>query len=217
MLERTILGVHVEDPGSEEAARIRERLKVNFPAGAARRMTLLGMMVGSAVRALGPAPDDTLVYSSEFGESVSLESYLRSFPAASPTLFQTSIHPSGFQQGLVLRQRPVREALPLAGGPELVLQAALAAASCPAERVLWCGGEERGSWLRELGVAAERSFAFAVALGPAAQRNPLGRIILGPCEESGSMPLSLWADLLRDRRAWQGPVGAGWHLSLIWT
>lgn len=216
MLERFIQDVRTDEPSGETPAATRERLKARFAPGAARRMTLLGMMVGATLQDILTADDDTLVYASTFGESPALESFLESFPTPSPTLFQTSIHPSGVQQGLIGRQRPMREVLPLAGGRQLALQAALAALLAPAPRVLWCGGDERGSWLREVGVASERSFAFALALHRERTAAAVGRLSLAPGEGDGSLDLPAWFDLLHARRGWRGFAGPGWELQLEW-
>lgn len=217
MLECHISAVHVVDSEGAENAALRDRLKGAFPAGAARRMTLLGMMIGSALGATASGTIDSLVYSSEFGESVSLENYLRSFPTPSPTAFQSSIHPSAVQQVLIQRQRPVRQLIPLAGGPELVLQAALAALTDPADEVVWCGGDESGTWLRDLGAAANRSFAFAVVLRKAPAGRALGRLRLVPAEGTGSLSHAAWFERLRDRVPWSGLVGTGWRLDLEWA
>ena len=217
MLERTILKACVLRSGAEQPAVLRERLKGVFPPGASRRMTLLGMLVGSAIARASPEPVEAVVYSSAFGESLSLEAYLRSYPCPSPTLFQSSIHPSAFQQQHILAQRSVARAVPLAGGPELVLQSALACAVAPEGRLLWCGGEERGSWLRELGIAADESFAFAMLLGLASDPSPIGRLRLEASPASGSLSLGSWARMLDERVAWSGPAGEGWTLHLEWT
>src|SRR5262245_32828036 len=96
--ERYISALSVADAGDEEPAVTRERLKDRFARGATRRMTQLGMLVGAALEELVPQPDDAVVYASAFAETRALEGYLDSFPSASPTLFQTSIHPSAVQQ-----------------------------------------------------------------------------------------------------------------------
>jgi hypothetical protein len=49
MLERRIQAVNTDDPGAETPAGTRERLRGRFPAGATRRMTTLGMLVGNAL------------------------------------------------------------------------------------------------------------------------------------------------------------------------
>lgn len=217
MLERFIQRVQTEAPADGELpAATRERLKAAFPPGAARRMTLLGMMIGSTLPRPGPEQDDTVVYSSIYGESPTMEQFLDGFPTPSPTLFQTSIHPSGVQQTLIGRGCSVREFVPLTGGGELVAHAALAALLAPAERVWWCGGDERGSWLRENGAASERSFAFTLALTRTETADTLGRITLAAAEASGRLELPEWFDLLHGRQAWSGGAGAGWRLELAW-
>ena len=163
MLERYIQAIRTDNPGLEEPAATRERLKGGFAPGAVRRMTQLGLLVGAAVGELAPTEDDTVVYASAFGETRTLSAFLDSFPAASPTLFQTSVHPSGVQQVLIGRQCSVREFFPLAGGPYLAGQALLVALLATTPRVLVCGGEERGTWMTECGVASPRAFAFALA------------------------------------------------------
>jgi hypothetical protein len=216
MLERVITALQTADPGPEEPAATRARLKEAFPTGAARRMTQLGMLVGAALDALGPQPDDAVVYASRFGESRALEAYLDSFPGASPTLFQTSIHPSGVQQGLIVRQRATAEVFPIAGSPAQVAQALLAALLSPAGRVLVCGGEERGTWLADHRAASERTFAFALALSTRPAGTALGRVALLPCDATGELALEGWFDLLHARQPFTGVIAPGWRLTLEW-
>jgi hypothetical protein len=217
MLERFIQDLRTDDPGPEEPAATRARLKARFAPGAARRMTLLGMLVGAALGDLRPAEDDTVVYASTFGESRALEAYLDSFPEASPTQFQTSIHPSGVQQGLIGRQQSVREVFPQAGGELLAAQALLTALLSPAPRVLLAGGEERGTWLIPAGAASERTFAYALALTRDSGPAPLGRLGLGPGEGAGGLAPAAWFGLLHHRRPYEGPAAPGWRLRLIWA
>jgi hypothetical protein len=164
MLERYLHALSLAEVGLEEPSATRERLKERFPRGATRRMTQLGLLVGAALDELAPRADDAIVYASAFAESRALEGYLDSFPTASPTLFQTSIHPSAVQQALITRQHAVGEFFPLTGRAHLVAHAVQAALLSPAPRVLLCGGEERGTWLLEERVASDRAFAFALAL-----------------------------------------------------
>jgi len=217
MLERALTALHTVDPGAEEPAATRQRLKEAFPAGAARRMTQLGMLVGATLDALSPQSGDTIVYASRFGEGRALEAFLESFPSASPTLFQTSIHPSGVQQGLIVRQRATTELMPIAGSPAQVAQALLAALLSPAPRALVCGGEERGTWLTAHGAASDRTFAFALALSRVAAPGALGRIALEPGEGTGSLELAAWFDLLHARQAFAGWIAPGWRLRLEWS
>jgi hypothetical protein len=164
MVERFLHALSVNDVADEDLAGTRERLKDRFPRGTTRRMTQLGLLVGAALDEMSPRSDDSVIYASAYGESRALEGYLDSFPAASPTLFQTSIHPSAVQQALINRQHPIGEFFPLTGRAHLVAHAIEAALLSPAPRVLLCGGEERGTWLLEWTVASNRSFAFAMAL-----------------------------------------------------
>jgi hypothetical protein len=216
MLERFIQQLGVDDPGAAKAAEIRERLKGRFPPGATRRMTTLGLLVGSVLEPLSPQEGDTLVYATAFAESGALESFLDSFPGPSPTLFQTSIHPSAVQQLMIGRQHPVREFLPLSGGGLLAFHALRAALVSAAPRTVLCGGEERGTWLLDFGLASPRTFAFALALTTAEPQSPLGRVRLEAAPGDGELGLPALFDLLAARRPFHGPVAPGWRLELAW-
>lgn len=216
MIELNIQAVFTDDAGMEDAASIRERLKARFAPGATRRMTTLGMLVGSVLAPLDPRPDDAILYASGFAESCALEGFLDSLPAASPTLFQTSIHPSAVQQLMISRQQPVREFLPLSGGALLGFHALRAAGLARARRVLVCGGEERATWLTEHGLASERAFAFGMGLSREALPGALGRIRLAPAAAGGHLGLGELFALLHARRAHRGPVAPGWTLELEW-
>jgi hypothetical protein len=217
MLERHIQAIRTDDPGLEEPAATRERLKGGFAPGAVRRMTQLGLLVGAAVGELAPTEDDTVVYASAFGETRTLAGFLDSFPTASPTLFQTSVHPSGVQQVLIGRQCSVREFFPLSGGPYLAGQALLVALLATTPRVLVCGGEERATWMTECGVASPRAFAFALALTATPGAGALGRLTLSPTDRAGGLSLADWFDLLHRRQPFAGSVAPGWRLNLEWS
>ena len=217
MLERFIQTIYTDDAGAETQAESRERLKGFFPPGATRRMTQLGMVVGAALARLEPAENDTLVYATTFAESRSLESYLASFPAASPTLFQTSIHPSGAQQGLIGRQRSLCEVFSHSGSDQMPAQSLLTAMLAPAARVLLCGGEERGDWLVKFYSAQDRTFGYALALTREAGPAPLGRLVLVSTEEQGSLKHAEWFDLLHRREAIGRPIALGWRLQINWS
>lgn len=211
MVEAYVTDVRTELPGRESPEETRRRLRSRFPAGATRRMTQLGLLLGSLLEDLEVAEDDALVYASGYAENHALADYLASFPTPSPTLFQTAIHPSGVQQALVARQQAVREVFPLTGGPGLAALGARAALMADGRRVLYCGGEERGSWLREHGLASESTFAFALALA----RDPAGAIgILRMDEDAAPDPepsLAAFAEALAGRL----PLDGG-NLTLQW-
>jgi hypothetical protein len=165
VIERFIHHVRTETPpATETAAEARERLREKFPRAAVRRMTHLGLLLGSTLDGVALTPEDALVYASSFAETRALEEFLGSFPLPSPLLFQTSIHPGGVQQVLIGRQQPIARLWPLAGRGRLVEHALLTALLEPAARIALVGGEERGTWLLEHGQASERSFAFAAVL-----------------------------------------------------
>src|SRR5690606_206111 len=105
MFERWITALHTEEIGEDESpGAARERLKDRFPKNATRRMTQLGLLLGHVLEPLTPTEDDVLIYASAYAETRALEAYLDSFPNPSPTLFQTSIHPSAVQQSFILHQ-----------------------------------------------------------------------------------------------------------------
>lgn len=219
MLERYVHALSLADVGAEDIAVTRDRLKEHFPRGATRRMTQLGLLVGRALDELAPRPDDAVVYASAYAETRALESYLDSFPSASPTLFQTSIHPSAVQQALIGRQHAVGEFFPLTGRAHLVAHALQTALLSPAPRVLLCGGEERGTWLLEQHLASDRSFAFALALttDPGAA---LARIALTPSPETeplAAFTLPEFFRALSSRSSLDLIAAPGLRLTLAWS
>ena len=218
MVERYIQTLSTAEASTEDLAATRERLKDRFPRGSTRRMTQLGLLIGTALDELSPRIDDTVVYASSFAETRALESYLDSFPSASPTLFQTSIHPSAVQQALINRQHPIGEFFPLTGRVHLVAHAVQTALLSPAPRVLFCGGEERGSWLLERGAASDRSFAFAVALTTSAT-DAVARIAVEPVIDDGApneYTLPEFFDALTSRRSIDCLAAPGIRLMLQW-
>lgn len=217
-LERFLHRTRVErPPAAETAAEARTRLVEKFPRSALRRMTHLGLLLGATLDGLDLGADDALVYATTFAETRALEDFLSSFPAASPLLFQTSIHPGGVQQVLIGRQQPVARLWPLAGRARLVEHALMTALLETAPRVLVVGGEERGTWLLEQNIASERAFAFAMEL-TAESAGALGSVRCVPAaaqlSEDAPPALAAFAEALAERRplAWNGAGGA-WSLA----
>jgi hypothetical protein len=215
LLERFIHAARVEQPdAAENAASARDRLRDKFPRNAARRMTHLGLLLGATLDGIALGPDDALVYATTYAETRALEDFLASFPAASPLLFQTSIHPGGIQQVLIGRQQPVARLWPLAGRTRLVEQALLTALLEPAARVVCAGGEERGTWLLEHGMASAQAFAFA-AVFTRESAGAIGRIARqpGPADDDAGPSLPQWIDALAGRAPlrWNGGGGT-WNL-----
>jgi hypothetical protein len=217
MLERFIQAVFTDDAREEQPGDTRKRLKEKFAPGATRRMTQLGMLVGSVLREIDLEENDALVYASGYGESRTLETYLDSFPHPSPTMFQTSIHPSGAQQSLIGRHTSVREFLPLSGGNQLTAQAILAALLSPHQRVCLCGGEETATWLLENNAASDRSFALALLLSiePPASA-PLGKIELHEIDSSGTLSWTGFFDIVHRRESFDGTIAEGRRLRIVW-
>jgi len=217
-LERSIQALALDDAKEEGIVSSRGRLKDRFAPRAVRRMTHLGLLVGSVLGKLEPTEEDALIYATCFGEVGALEGFLDSFPTASPTLFQTSIHPSGVQQALIGKQRSVREVFPLSGDAQIAATALLTAWHAPADRVLFCGGEERGGRLRELGVAGDLSFAFALSLTRESQPDSLARLRLIPTvNQAGSFSLEEFFDAIREQRDLVAEVAPGWTLEMSWA
>ena len=215
MIERFLHHVRVElpEPG-EIAAGARSRLADKFARTALRRMTHLGLLIGSVLDGVKLEPEDALVYASTYAETRALEDFLTSFPEASPLLFQTSIHPGGVQQVLIGRQQPIARLWPLAGRARLVEHALLTALLEPAARVAFVGGEECGSWMLEQGMAAGRAFALATLL----TREPVdavGKLTFNPGAKTDDACPSLenFALALAQHNplAWSG-AGGDWQL-----
>ena len=218
MIERFIHHVRTELPAANEtAATARTRLAEKFPRTALRRMTHLGLMLGSTLDGVPLTPEDALVYASTFAETRALEDFLASFPMASPLLFQTSIHPGGVQQVLIGRQQPIARLWPMAGRARLVEHALLTALIEPAARVAVAGGEERGSWLLEHNVASARAFAFALVL-TRERASAVGRIAFLPDApaDDACPTLEYFTEALAARRTlhWHGAGGA-WTLEAL--
>jgi len=216
MTERFIHHVRVELPAaSETAAEARVRLADKFPRTALRRMTHLGLLVGAALDGAALGPDDALVYATTFAETRALEDFLTSFPAASPLLFQTSIHPGGVQQVLIGRQQPIARLWPLAGRARLVEQALLTALLEPAARVVVAGGEERGTWMLDQRMASPTAYAYAAVLAREAA-GAVGRVTFTPGEKAAAAcpAAEEFAQALAGRRplGWDG-VGGTWALA----
>lgn len=216
-MQRFIHHLKVELPApAETAAAARVRLAEKFPRTALRRMTHLGMLLGSVLDGVALGPEDALVYASAFAETRALEDFLVSFPAASPLLFQTSIHPGGVQQVLIGRQQPIARLWPLAGRSRLVEQALLTALLEPAPRVALVGGEETGTWMHERGMASPRAFAFA-ALVTRDSAGAAARVAFspGPVPDEVCPGLEAFTLTLAERRPLQW-TGAGGTWTLEW-
>ncbi|HWL15730.1 MAG TPA: hypothetical protein VNR00_09000 [Opitutus sp.] len=216
MIERHLHAVRTDAPADESIAATRERLAGAFPRGSTRRMTQLGLLLGGVLSDLATGEEDAIVYASTYAETRALEDYLASFPTPSPTLFQTSIHPSAIQQVLIARQQPVREFFPHTGRDQLVAHALQSAALAAAPRVIVCGGEEHGTWLAEQNAASPHAFAFAFALSvdPA---GAVGHLRLESTDSpTGELALPEFFNALHQRSPLSRDVAPGLRLTLTW-
>lgn len=173
-----------------------------------RRMSTLGVLLTAALREETFADDPCLVYTTQYAESQALEKFIDSFPFASPLLFQTSIHPGGAEQAMIARRQAVSEFFPLAGAAPI--SAALRLASVTTRpRTVWIGGEERGSWLREVKEASEASFGWALSLSRSSEK-ALARISweTGGAGASPEPSLETFQEILAYRRntSWSDPA-----------
>lgn len=212
MIERPIIHAAIEWPdATETAAEARVRLAAKFPRNALRRMTHLGMLVGSSLEGVTLGVEDAVVYASTFAETRALEDYLDGLPDASPMLFQTSIHPGAVQQALIARQQSIARLWPNAGGARIVEDALLCALLEPARKVVLVAGEERGTWMLDHGMAASRPFAAALVFGWEAD-DAIGRVQFRPggtAVVEGCPSLEEWVKQLQSRQSieWQGTAG----------
>ncbi len=229
MIRRSVVRAAAEGPFENEIpAELVRGWARQFPPNVARRMTHLGLLLGEVMREFPIAPEDAVIYATTFGETVATGRYLESFPAASPLFFQTSIHPSAIEQVLINRGCPVRELTPLAGQPDLSAQAAMTALLTPGERVFLTGGEEVGTWLRQLDAASNVGFGFALELNNAPSVHGVGELCWNeahgetthPTERAASSAVE--GDLhalfhaVRERRPLRCASPAGGEISLTW-
>ena len=228
MIRRPVVRAAAEGPFEGEIpVELVRGWSRNFPPNVARRMTHLGLLLGEVMRGFPIAPEDAVIYATTFGETVATGRYLESFPAASPLFFQTSIHPSAIEQVLINRGCPVRELTPLAGQPDLSAQAAMTALLTPGERVLLTGGEEVGTWLRQLDAASNVGFGVALELSDAPSADAVGELCWHesrakplPTEQPGSSAAA--GDLhalffaVRDRRPLRCAGPSGGEIALTW-
>lgn len=159
-----------------------------IPKRSRRRMSRLGILLSCVMEGLPLDAETTLVYGTTFTEANALETFLDSLPYASPTAFQTSIHPGGIEQALILKKQPVGAFFPLAGDQTLFAQMMKYPFTASTSKTAVCGGEEKGGWLREFGVASPVSFAFSLLVSESPE-NAIGYCEWNPAALSGEVPI----------------------------
>jgi hypothetical protein len=193
-------------------------LKVEFPGRSARRMTRLGMQVSHVLRQLEIDAACGLIYATTYSETCTIEKFLDSFPFPSPQAFQTSIHPSGVEQFLIQNKLSITEFFPLAGEDDLLIRALETVLLCSAQKVILCGGEERGTWLAESGVSAETNYAWAIEFEKQPSDQAIGQISWEGLAAAEGDPAILvnFIEALQSQSAYHYHAPEGGQLELSW-
>lgn len=204
----------LDKEGKEQAF---EAIVNRFPPRSMRRMSHLGVYLATLFEDTPTNGIDEIVYATSFSESRSLENYLESFPYASPTWFQMSIHPGGIEQVLIKRKQEVRGLYPLAGLTHLVSTSCKLLLAGRSADCLLAGGEESASWMTEAGLASADDFAFLLRCSETGL--PEGSLSWDPdsAHQEGKEPSLLalaTAICNRDPMEWFSPLGA---FSLSWN
>ena len=206
------------EPTLNDAAAFAD-LKAEFPGRYARRMTRLGMQLSHVLRLLKIDSSCSLVYATSYSETRTIEKFLDSFPFPSPQAFQTSIHPGGVEQFLIQNKIPIVEFFPLAGEADLLLRALDTVRLCSGRRVILCGGEERGTWLADVGVSAESNYAWAVELQTQPTDQTIGCIRWEGLAAAAGDPALLtdFIEALQSQVAYHYCAPEGGQLELTWN
>lgn len=192
----------VLDADSDAAEARVERHRDTLPRAQGRRMNPLGLAFDIALEGDFPGADEPLVFASRHGTKRALEDFLKSFPHPSPLAFQNAIHPAGIEQWLVPRRAALGELIPFAEDEATGVAPALRALFHAPGRVRrFVGGEERGTWLREIDAAAGETFAFALTLTTEPEAGTIGTLTRDAFTgEESSMSLRDFAAAIETRR-----------------
>lgn len=187
-----------------DAAEARvEAHRDTLPRAQGRRMNPLGLALDLALEGDLPGANEPLVYISRHATLRAVEDFLKSFPHPSPLSFQNAIHPAGIEQCLVAKHASMGELIPVADDNLSGVAAALRATFHAPGRVRrFVGGEERGTWLRELGAAAGETYAFAITLTDDEEPGTLGTISRDASSEENESPLTslAFANAIAERK-----------------
>lgn len=213
-----ITQAHFVDGGNDTVVEARSKYKEFYPGRAARRMTHLGMMVGICLNDLDTVPETPIIYASAFAESKSLETFIGSFPEASPLHFQCSIHPSAVEQALIPRKKAVNNFYPITSNHNLAGQALETSFLTQSNTVIIVGGEEHGTWLSEHKLASDQAFAFSLQIEKSTRG--IGKIRFEETNEinkNETISLSEFALAIKNRTAIKVPSFAfnGW-IHITW-
>ncbi len=183
---------------NDELSEYRKRFEVSE----ARRLTPLALLLGDVIRPFNIIGDDTVVYATTYSESLILEKYFASMPAASPTYFQNSVHPSGIEQVFIARKLPITCLLPFAGSDNLMLGVFSAILLSTSKCRYLVGGEFQATWMSETSCASDVSFAYALHFS-VEKAGAIGQLTWetdGVNTEEHSMGNVLFYQKIRDRQ-----------------
>ncbi len=216
--EYIIQSVEYIDGGDDSVVEARAKYKGEFPGRSARRMTHLGMMIGLCLQKMDIRTDVPLIYASTYAESASFEKFIDSFPQASPALFQSSIHPSAVEQALIPGKQSIDRFYPITSNTNLAGRALENCFLLGEDTVILAGGEERGTWLCEHGMASDESFAYALELKR--KGDGVGKITLDrsePLDSEKSVSCPSFAKMISDRRSVRVPsIVLGVWIQIDW-
>ncbi len=220
MIEKSIEFARAWLPEAGSELRLAE-CKAMIPTRSARRMSLLGKIVYWLLEPAPPIETDAIVYATTHAESRALEKYIRDLPdAASPTLFQTSVHPGGIQQALIARQQAVGILLPLCGEAHLIAQLCQSGLTLHAEQTYLVLAEEQGDVLLPHGLASPASYGVVLKLSASHREESLGTLRWDPCSPGAGQadldPLA-FVRAVESRRSihWDSPMGG--RIELEWN
>lgn len=201
-----------DDPSSEDV----KVLKQAFPPSAARRMSLATLAIGNALRGVEIAPEDEIVFVTQYAASRNLEHFLESFPSASPFHFQASIQAAALEMLLVSWRKPVRSVVPFCDDTHALAQGMLGALLSDAACVHLVYAEDHGTWLADDGLATREAFGVHLALS-ADDLGGLGRIRRVPSATAPEADaLARIVVTVRERQPLTLPTRDGAGVALTW-
>jgi len=216
MLKRYIQSFSCRFVEADEEATAMKEIAQGLPPRSVRRMSRMGVMLSAVMEDVSLDMDTAVVYGTTYSESKALEAFLDSMPYASPTSFQTSIHPGGLEQALILKKQSIGAFFPVAGTVnDLVVNLLRCAFLSGRPRAVVCGGEERGNWLCEFDLAYERSFAFSLVLDETTDHG-LGEISWDPQSKDVTERPSLEEVIRRMDRGESCRFGDAGHGAFEW-
>lgn len=186
-----------------DAAEARvEAHRDTLPRSQGRRMNPLGLALDLALEGDLPAAGEPTIFITRSATCRALEEFLKSFPHPSPLSFQNAIHPAGIEQCLVPKHAAIGELIPVADDGVSGMAAALRVTfHAPGKIRRISGGEERGTWLREIDAAPGETFAWALTLTDEAEEGTLGTISRdASSEEESPLTTRAFATAIAERK-----------------